>query len=330
MFRAVGLSVSLGLLGLVLVLWWLGEDLSSALSVPPWAYGVGLLLALANYLAGTLRIILLSRLDGHPVPFMAALRGYSLGLFSAALTPGSAGQAPAMVLSLVSDGVSAARSWGMAVRIWISDLIFLGLTLPFSVVLLGRSTRLLRGIDPNVVALALFVGSLLMVWLLIYRMRWLAAVIGQLLRLPGLRRWRGSAVAFMGRIEQSGRTLWSAPLGAQLRLHLYTAVVYLSTYFTFFLVVAALRPQVPLFHTMAAAQVPMVLSSFFPTPGGAGLLELATASLVRGEHTAAAILAWRLLTYYLRMLVGPVVGAPVLSSLRAAWGKRAPRPATEE
>lgn len=320
MFRAVLLSVALGLAGLGLVLWWLGEDLSSALRVPLWAYGVGLALALLNYLAGAARLMLLSNIDGENLPFMKALRGYSLGLFSAAITPGSAGQAPAMVMSLVADGVSAKRSWSMAVRVWIADLIFLALTVPLSVMLLARSTGLLAGPYPTLVAIAVFLASAMVVLILIYRMRWIAAAVDRIMRLPVARRWRESSVRFIGRIEQSGKTLWKAPLGAQVMVHVYTAFIYLSTVFTFYVVVASLRPQAPLFTTMAAAQVPMVASSFFPTPGGAGLLEVVAASLVRGEHTAAAILAWRLLTYYLRMLVGPIIGAPVLASVRSLFG----------
>ncbi len=331
MFRAVLLSVVLGLAGLGLVLWWLGEDLSSALRVPLWAYGVGLALALLNYLAGAARLRILSNVDGEPLPFMKALRGYALGLFSAAITPGSAGQAPAMVVSLVADHVSAKRAWSMAVRVWIADLIFLALTVPLSVLLVARSTRLLSGPYPTIVALAVFLASLLVVWILIYRMRWIAAAVGQILRLPVARRWRESSVRFIGRIEQSGKALWKAPLGAQVLVHLYTAFIYLSTFFTFYVVVASLRPQAPVLTTMAAAQVPMVASSFFPTPGGAGLLELVAASLVRGENTAAAILAWRLLTYYLRMLVGPIIGAPVLASVRGLFtGAEPQREAAEE
>lgn len=331
MFRAVLLSVVLGLAGLGLVLWWLGEDLSSALRVPLWAYGVGLALALLNYLAGAARLRILSNVDGEPLPFMKALRGYALGLFSAAITPGSAGQAPAMVVSLVADHVSAKRAWSMAVRVWIADLIFLALTVPLSVLLVARSTRLLSGPYPTIVALAVFLASLLVVWILIYRMRWIAAAVGQILRLPVARRWRESSVRFIGRIEQSGKALWKAPLGAQVLVHLYTAFIYLSTFFTFYVVVASLRPQAPVLTTMGAAQVPMVASSFFPTPGGAGLLELVAASLVRGENTAAAILAWRLLTYYLRMLVGPIIGAPVLASVRGLFtGAEPQREAAEE
>lgn len=330
MLRAVALSVALGLAGLGLVLWWLGEDLSSALRVPAWAYAVGLGLALLNYLAGAARLRVLSRIEGERLSFIVALRAYSLGLFSAAITPGSAGQAPAMVVSLVADRVTARRAWTMAVRVWIVDLIFLALTLPLAVLLLARSTRLLSGYYPGLVAALLFIGSVLVVLLLIYRMRWIANAVNQLMRLPVVRKWRESSVAFINRLDETGKSFWSAPLNQQLLVHLYTAVIYLSTYVTFYVVVAALRPdvRVPLFTTMAAAQVPMVASSFFPTPGGAGLLEVVAASLVRGEHTAAAILAWRLLTFYLRMLVGPIVGAPVLASVRSLFSG-GPRPAEE-
>lgn len=288
--------------------------------MPAWAYAVGLALAAVNYLAGSLRLRLLASTDGQALGFLPALRAYSLGLFSAAITPGSAGQAPAMVLSLVSDNLSARSAWVMAVRVWITDLIFLALTLPLSVLLLARATRLLPRYYPAAIAALLFLASMLMVWILIYRMRWLTAAAGQILKLPLLRRWRDPAVRFMGRLEQSGKGLWSAPLRTQMRVHLYTAVVYLSTYLTFYIVLTALRPGVPLFTTMAAAQAPMAASAFFPTPGGAGLLELVTASLVRGEHTAAAILAWRLLTYYLRMLIGPILGAHVLHSMHGLFG----------
>src|SRR5690606_23492411 len=105
---------------------------------------------------------------------------------------------------------------------------------------------------------ALFLGSLLVIWILMFRMRWIRSAVNQLMRLPVARRWRESSVRFIGRLEQSGRTLWSAPVGAQLLIHVLTAFIYVSTYLTFYVVVASLRPQVPLLATMAAAQVPMV------------------------------------------------------------------------
>lgn len=322
MLRAVALSVALGAAGLALVLWWLGEDLSSALRVPGWAYLAGLGIALLNYLAGSWRLQLLAKIGGKRLGFMPALRAYSLGLFSASITPGNTGQAPAMVLSLVSSAVRPAAAWAMAVQVWVSDLIFLALTLPLSVLLVARSTRLFREQSPQLVAATLLIAALFLVWVLIYRMRWLLAAASQVMRLPPLRRWREDAVEFMGRLSESGKALWRAPLRAQALVHACTAVVYLSTYVTFYVIMASLRPQVPPLTTMAAAQLPMAAASFFPTPGGAGLLEVTAATLVRGESTAAAILAWRLLTHYLRMLIGPALSTHLIASLREQFGRR--------
>ncbi len=330
MIRAILISVGSGLIGLALVLWWLGEDLSSAWKVPPWAYAIGLALAALNYLGGALRIMLLARMEGAPLGFVVALRAYAVGLFSGAITPGSAGQAPAMVLSLVSDGTSAAQSWRMAVRVWVLDLTFLAWSVPLSVLLLGRSSTFMARFHPELLAAGLFIGSTATVLVLIFKLDWLIAAAAYVLKLPFLRRWRSSSVEFMSRVDRAGRTLWSAPLRVQLRLHLYSMVIYLSTYLTFWVVVESLRPGSKLLVTMAGAQVPMVLASFFPTPGGSGLLEVLTASLMQSGHAAAAILAWRLLTFYLRMLLGPVLGWQVLKGARGALRPHAVSSADDE
>src|SRR5690606_9302725 len=104
-----------------------------------------------------------------------------------------------------------------------------------------------------------------------------------------------------------------------------TAVVYLSTLTTFWVMVAAVRPGAPYLTTLAVAQLPTVLATFMPTPGGAGILEIVTASLfltgtadgrpgggidrAAGGTIAAAILGWRLLTFYTRFGTGPIAGA---------------------
>src|SRR5690606_5407017 len=62
-------------------------------------------------------------------------------------------------------------------------------------------------------------------------------------------------------------------------LHALTAVVYLSTLTTFWVMVAAVRPGAPYLTTLAVAQLPTVLATFMPTPGGAGILEIVPASL---------------------------------------------------
>lgn len=356
MIRAVLIAVGLGLAGLGVSFWLLGEDLGTALKVPAWAYAVGLGLAAANYATGAFRLVLLAARVGHRLPYMGALRAYALGLFTAALTPGSAGQAPAVALSLVKGGMTPADAWTINVRVWILDLVFLAWSLPLSILVLGRSTRILVGSRPEVVAAGAFLLAAFTVVLLLFRLRWLTRLASLLVGVPGVRRWRGSLGAFLQRVEVANAGLKPARPATHAALHLATFVVYFTTYFTFFVVVAAMRPGTSPLVAMASAQVPSVASSFFPTPGGTGLLEVGTASLMRlsspsarrvdvpvapedtglrGEGfagatgtagllvatddarraqagVAAAILAWRVLTYYLRMVVGLAWGGSLL------------------
>ncbi len=356
MIRAVAIASLLGVAGIIASFWLLGEDLSTALSIPAWAYLIGLGLAAANYLSGAIRLVLLARHLGESLTLFGALRAYAMGLSTAALTPGSTGQAPAAALTLVAGGMKAAEAWTINIRVWTLDLIFLTWSLPLSILLLGRSTTLLGSSTPEIVAAVWFVGSVLLVAVLLLRLNWLTRTVSWVMRLPGLRRWRLKLDDFLGRIDQANRSLRHARWRLTGALNLLTFSVYFTTYFTFFVVVAAVRPNAPFLVTMASAQVPSVAASFFPTPGGTGLLEVGTASLMRlstkesakktaplaaqvpdvpaegfqrapgtagvlvptddeakaRAPVAAAILAWRILTYYLRMFVGPLLGGSLI------------------
>lgn len=360
MLKAALIAVGLGIVGLIFSFWLLGENLSTAWTVPTWAYAVGLGLAAVGYAAGALRLVILARRAGENLGFIPALRAYAVGLLMAALTPGSAGQAPAVALSLVRGGMSAATAWTINVRVWILDLVFLAWSLPLSILVLGRATRLLSGAKPELIAGAVFLGAGLMVALLLFRLRWLISAAAWLTKLPGIRRWRARLQGFLERLNVTSANLMPAPWYHHVLLHLTSFTVYFTTYFTFFVVVVAMRPATTPLVAMASAQVPTVASSLFPTPGGTGLLEVGTASLMRLNSpsagrvdmpiapaepstnaegfggavgaaglvaatddakkaeagVAAAILAWRLLTYYLRMAVGALVGGALLRSRR--------------
>lgn len=349
MKRAIALAVLFGVAGLAISLWFLGESLSSVTRLPLWALAAGGLLVCANYLAGGVRLHMLTAMVGHPIGLGASIRAYALGLFSAALTPGNAGQAPAVVLSFTGDGMPASRAWSVNLYIWVLDLVLLAYSLPVSLLVLGRSTRLLTFASPWLLAGIAAAAALTLLWLLLYRLPMLTRWAKALFRLRWLRRWHGSVAEFLARFETATGELRTGSLSQRVVLHLLTALVYFSTLITFFVMVASMRPGVPFVLTLAIAQVPMVLSTFFPTPGGAGLLEIFTATLMlagtgsdgassaggagsagqgadrdtRGT-IAAAILGWRLLTYYSRFLVAPALGAARLGMGRSK-GSGSPR-----
>src|SRR5690606_29965909 len=105
MRRKAWLALLFGALGLAVTVWLLGGNLASLGRLPRWAYVAGTVLVAVNYLASAARLKLLAERGGHDLPLTACLRAYALGLFSGAVTPGSAGQLPAMALALRRDGL---------------------------------------------------------------------------------------------------------------------------------------------------------------------------------------------------------------------------------
>lgn len=324
MKRGAWLAVLFGMAGLAVTMWLLGGSLASLARVPAWAFAVGVALVAANYIAGAARLQMISALGGHTLSFGRCLRAYSIGLFSASITPGSAGQAPAVALSFMRDGLTGAQAWSVNVYIWVLDLAFLTYSVPLSLLLIGRSAISLS--TQQLWAFALLVAALAasMMWVLSYRLNWFTSLGRQIFRLRWLARWRASTDVFFGRVEAaSGEIMRGTPV-QRLTLHVLTAVVYVSTLSVFYVMISAIRPGAPFLTTLAIAQLPMVLATFMPTPGGAGLLEIFTASLFvagssdprpaeavqsTGGSVAAAILGWRLLTFYSRFVIGPIAGS---------------------
>ena len=323
--RAVVISVVLGVVGIGLTFWWLGEDLANLTRVPPWALLTGFGLLLLNYLCGGLRIVLLTRMLEHPIDPWRSTRAYMLGLFSSAVTPGGSGQAPATVLALIRDGLSPVESMSVTVYVWVLDIFFLAWSVPLSLMILSRGSGLL---DPTTAAITALLagGAFLFSWfVLAYRLRALHGTVARLFSLRGLRRWRRQALRFVARIADATALMTRRGPGMQLLLHALTTTLYLATYLIFFVMIRGLGSDAGVPTAVAAVLLPSVLSFVFPTPGGAGLLELAAASLFSVQQGAGAVgtalFAWRLITFYTRFVVGPALGGTVLVK-RASAAKR--------
>lgn len=314
--RTIGLAVALGIAGIALTLWWLGEDLATLGRVPIGAFAAAVGLLLLNYLCGATRLLILTRVNDHPIGFWRSLRAYIMGLFSAAVTPGGSGQAPAVVLSLLRDGVPATTAWSINVYVWVLDLFFLAWSVPTALMVIGLYTDLLGERSPMLFALLAGVVFLASWYGLAYHLLRLRRGLFWGLSWRPLKRWRRPALRFLHRVAQATAPLpYQHPL-LRLMLHALTVTLYLATYLTFYVFARSVGSDAPLLPTVAAVLVPSVMAFAFPTPGGAGLLEIAAASLFRvqaqGTAVAAALLAWRLVTFYSRFLVGPALGGTLL------------------
>lgn len=324
MRREAWLALLFGALGLAVTVWLLGGNLASLGRLPRWAYVAGTVLVAVNYLASAARLKLLAERGGHDLPLTACLRAYSLGLFSGAVTPGSAGQLPAMALALRRDGLPGGTAWSVGVYVWVLDLAFIAYSVPLSLVAVGRTAVDLSRGELWTLGLAAAGLAALLIWVLTFKLHWVTRVGRQVFRLRWLERWREPVSEAFDHVEAAADVVMRGTFRERLLLHALTAVASVSTLATFWVMLVAVRPGTPVLETLAVAHLPSVLASFMPTPGGAGLLEVMTASLFMagsgdrpvagldrsdGGAVAAAILGWRLLTFYSRFVVGPVAGA---------------------
>ena len=320
--RAILLSLLFGGAAAVGTFLWLGEDLGTLGRVSLATLAAGIAWTSLNYLAGAVRLWLLTRRTAARIGIWRCARAHALGLFSAAVTPSGSGQAPAIVLALVGDGVPHPNAWAIVVRIWSLDLTFLAWAVPGAAIVLG-SAGLPFDVSPwlaGAAGLALLTVAIL-----------LRTNLGALRRVALLvtaarpmRRFRRRSVRFLARLERANRMASGNTLPMRVGLHASTIAVYAGTYVTFDVIAGGLGSEASFAVTIAAVLLPTIASFVIPTPGGSGFIEVAAATVAReqlsGGAVATAVLVWRLLTHYSRFVVGAALGGPMLVRAAEALG----------
>jgi glycosyltransferase 2 family protein len=318
LIQALILSLVFGGLGFTLVFLVGGFRLEqlSLIRGLSWESLVWALLSMgASFIFAGLRLQHLCRRLGHRLKFRHAIRAHLLGNFSAAVTPSGHGNAPAIALTLQYQGLPSGQAWATSIAVFVADTLFLIYALPISLVFLR-----LHGLYPNtllwnVLGLLAVILPCFIAYLFLFRLRWLTPIFRGLLRGP-LLRFRKRALRFVDTLLESNRTFTGAPWW----FYGVTQLLTLCSWLSFFLVLSALADgfglEVAVLATTAWQVATTTLSFAVPTPGGSGFFELGTSLLFLNHGNDAAIpallLAWRLITYYLFFLIGPLLGGYLL------------------
>jgi uncharacterized protein (TIRG00374 family) len=316
------LSLALGLAGLYLVV---GEAVFRPetyrvqnLSVP---LVILIVIAfLAKWCSPAVRIGLLCRGQRIPVLYRSALLVHLTAMSVAALTPNNTGVGPATAVALKRLGVPFGRGVGVAVQVFVLDLVFFALAVPASVAYLvysdmldlpqgARVVAFATGCLAIVAAVALSRRPQLIVRLLLAVARWklVARFASQLRRVA--RDYYRSARAFL-----------KMPTSYWLALHLATAAGWFSGFVLLWLLLKLYGANVGLLAILAILSSLTLVSHFVPTPGAAGFMEAAVGLGIGagGGNVAAALLIWRLASFYVIFFLGPP----------AAWLLYLSKPAT--
>ncbi len=95
------------------------------------------------------------------------------------------------------------------------------------------------------------------------------------------------------------------------KLHLVTAASWMGSFVLLWLLLELYGVEVGLLATLATLSSLTLVSHFVPTPGAAGFMEAAVGFSIGanpGGGAAAALLVWRVASFYAIFLLGPLAG----------------------
>ena len=293
---------------------------------------------LVKWFSPALRVGLLCRGQKIALPYRSAVLVHLLAMFVAALAPQNTGFGPATVAALSRLGVPIGRGIGVAVQVVVLDLIFFAWAVPASIGYLVYSDTLELPPGTRVVAFATGCLAIIVAAVLSRRPQLVVSLIF------AVARWRLMA-RFATRLRKIARDYYRS-MGAFLRmptsywltLHVSTAAGWFGGFVLLWLLLKLYGVDIGLLSTLAILSSITLVAHLFPTPGAAGFMEAAVGLSIGanpGGGVAAALLVWRLASFYIVYLLGPPAGwllyhsRPAASSV-AATGNSSTAPGRRE
>jgi glycosyltransferase 2 family protein len=291
------------------------EQLGVIRQLSPLFLALAILALLTSFVLAGLRIRHLCKRLNHRLKLRYALRAHILSIFSATVTPGGSGATPAIALMLQYQGLTSGQAWATSISVFVADAIFHVWSLPLAIIFLRWHGLFPTGVGWTVAGILAIVVTAGIAYVLLFRLRWLGPIVRWLFR-GMLLRFRKGALRFVTSLLESNHYF----TGASWRFYGLTQLYTVLSWFCFFLVLTLLARglQLPISALASAAwQIATTTVSYFvPTPGGSGFFELGTSFLLlgRGNDNAvpAVLLAWRILTFYIFFLLGPLLGGYIL------------------
>jgi glycosyltransferase 2 family protein len=325
---ALLLSLALGLAGIYLVV-------GVAVFRPETyrAQNVGVPLAilivgafLAKWFSPAVRVRLLCQGQRIPLTYRSAVLVHLVAMFVAALAPQNTGFGPATVAALSRLGVPVGRGIGVAVQIVVLDLIFFAWAVPVSVGYLVYSDTLELPPGTRVVALAAGCLAIAAAVVLSRRPQLVVGLIFAMSRWRLMARFTSPLRKIARDYYRSARAFLKMPVSYWLALHLATAAGWLGGFVLFWLLLELYGVGAGLLATLAILSSVTLVAHIFPTPGGSGFMEAALGLSVgaSGGNVAAALLIWRLASFYVIYLLGPPAGWLLYQSRQPAATRETP------
>ena len=307
------LSLAFGLAGLYLLV---GEAVFHPETYQAQNFGVPLVVLivvafLAKWFSPAVRVRVLCRGQKIALPYRSAVLVHLVAMFVAALAPQNTGFGPATVAALSRLGVPIGRGIGVAVQVVVLDLIFFAWAVPVSIGYLVYSDTLKLPPGARVVAFTTGCLAILAAAALSLRPQLVVGLILTLARWQLMARFASRLRKIAHDYYRSARAFLKMPASYWLTLHLATAVGWFGGFVLFWLLLKLYSVDAGLLVTLAILSSITLVSHFVPTPGGSGFMEVAVGLSIGANpagRVAAALLVWRLASFYVVYLLGPPAG----------------------
>lgn len=280
---------------------------------------LGVVALVVWWVAPTARVKILAHFQGERISWLYSALAHIAQVFGVAMTPSGTGGSPAMLVVFERAKLPFGVALAIVVQVFILDLASLGMLIVFGTGYLVLFSPVELG--TRMLALAVGAGVVSLT----------GAVL--LIRFPGaiyalvqfVKRWRVLA-RFRSRLTRIGREyLRSSAVFRNLALPQWALILGTNTAgwvasFVFFWVALLLygAPANALVIVSLLSIITLV-GFFVPTPGGSGFYELTVGLGVAstGETTSTAIagatVLWRMFTFYVIYLLGPIGGWVLLT-----------------
>lgn len=282
--------------------------------------GLYILAAIAAVLFRDLIYIYRIRILTHnTLSWLSCLYIIILWEFSSAVTPSAVGGTLIAVFLLLKEGVSLGKSLAYVMVTAIFDNLFFILMAPIgffyaSSYLSGSMGQWGTGINVafSISYLLITLYTLIMAFALFVKPTFFKWTLVKMTHIKLLTRWKEWAVKQGDDIILASQALQGEKWSYWVQIGIVTMLVWTARYGILNLLIAAYVPVRWIDHLMIFGKhvmmwVTMLIS---PTPGSSGTAEFFFKQLyggLLGQYTLITAIAWRMITYYLYLIVGVIV-----------------------
>lgn len=254
--------------------------------------------------------------------------------FTNCVTPSAVGGSSLGPVFLNSEGIEFGRATTLMLTTLFMDELFFVISCPIVVLLTPAHDIFNSGADTFTHGIKYtfwLVYSLITAWTfllflgIIWKPVWIQKLLNRISRWKILKKWSSQIIGLAGNMIATSKELRTKPFRFWLEVFLGTALAWTARYFVVNALFLGFLPGTDRYQWVILARqfVIWVVLMVSPTPGGAGLSEWLFSNYygdLVGSAGMALIMAvfWRIITYYLYLVIGAIV-VPVW--LRTTYAK---------